>query len=169
MKYRDSYCALDAAAISGLTDGDAVESWSDTSRNSHRVTQTDAARTPTFWTNVINGLPVVRFDGLDDSLDVGAIRDVSGGLHAIVVSQRLPPQVSGPRWQRIMSTWDGVGANDWSGSSWSIAASRDKAGDPVVFGPEIQVKKKAGGVEIDNVQLARNTQNGVQFFSGDHR
>jgi len=56
---------LDAAAITGLVDGDAVSSWPDLSANGYHATQTDAAKKPTYKTNILNGKAVVRFDGGD--------------------------------------------------------------------------------------------------------
>jgi len=56
---------LDAAAITGLADGDAVSSWPDLSANGYHATQADAAKKPTYKTNILNGKAVVRFDGGD--------------------------------------------------------------------------------------------------------
>lgn len=44
----------------GLSDGDPVSSWTDSSGNGHTATQTGTAR-PTFKSNIVNGKPVVRF------------------------------------------------------------------------------------------------------------
>jgi hypothetical protein len=55
---------LKADAISA-SDGDAVASWVDSSGNSNTPVQATAANKPTYTTNVLNGLPVVRFDGND--------------------------------------------------------------------------------------------------------
>jgi hypothetical protein len=50
----------------GLSNGAAVSSWSDESGNSSHATQVTSTKQPIFTTNVINGLPVVRFDITDD-------------------------------------------------------------------------------------------------------
>ena len=61
-----------------LNDGDGVGSWTDSSGNGHTVAQLTAGRQPTFETNELNSLPVLRFDGSDivsdgdiAALDVG--------------------------------------------------------------------------------------------------
>jgi len=54
---------LDAGAITGLSDGDPVGVWPDSSDNGNNATQAGVNR-PTFRTSIINGKPVVRFDGL---------------------------------------------------------------------------------------------------------
>ena len=52
-----------------LNNGDPVASWADQSGVGNNVTQGTTANKPTFVTNQINGLPVVRFDGTDDRLN----------------------------------------------------------------------------------------------------
>jgi hypothetical protein len=53
---------LDAAAITGLADGDPVSSWHDISAFSGDAIQATTANQPTYKTGIQNGLPVVRFD-----------------------------------------------------------------------------------------------------------
>lgn len=59
---------LDASQIAGLNDGDAVATWADVSGNGRDVTQASATARPTYQTAEVNGLPVVRCDGVDDFL-----------------------------------------------------------------------------------------------------
>ena len=58
------------AADLGLTlnNGDPVTTWLDQSGNGNDVTQAVAGKKPTFTTAIINGKPVVRFDGAGDYL-----------------------------------------------------------------------------------------------------
>jgi hypothetical protein len=56
---------LDANQITGLSDGDAVGTWSDKSGQENDATQSDASYKPTYKTNIVNSKPVVRFDGGD--------------------------------------------------------------------------------------------------------
>jgi len=57
-----------ADGILGLEDNDPVGTWLDLSGNGNHLTQAITDRRPTYQTNEQNGLPVVRFDGVDDSL-----------------------------------------------------------------------------------------------------
>jgi hypothetical protein len=59
---------LKADAIVGLADGDPVTTWEDSTANNVDVTQATGAAKPTYKTAILNGLPVVRFDGTDDVL-----------------------------------------------------------------------------------------------------
>jgi Big-like domain-containing protein len=59
---------LAADAIVGLADADPVTTWEDESGNERDAAQGTAANQPTYRTNVQNGKPVVRFDGVNDCL-----------------------------------------------------------------------------------------------------
>jgi len=52
---------FDADSLTGLSDGDAMSSWSDSSGNGNNVANTQATLKPTYETNELNGKPVVRF------------------------------------------------------------------------------------------------------------
>src|SRR5215831_1084104 len=54
-----------------LNDGDPVSSWTDSSTNNNPAIQATSANQPTYHTNVVNGKPVVRFDGVNDWLESG--------------------------------------------------------------------------------------------------
>lgn len=47
------------------SDGDAVTTWADSSGNGYDVSQSVAGEKPTYKTGILNGKPVVRFDGGD--------------------------------------------------------------------------------------------------------
>lgn len=57
---------LKADAITGLVDNDLVATWTDSS--GRKETFTEATNKPTYKTSIINGKPVVRFDGTNDIL-----------------------------------------------------------------------------------------------------
>lgn len=71
------------ASISGLkvwlkadainqTDGSAVSSWPDSSGNANNATQATGTNQPIFKTAILNGRPIVRFDGTNDNLKTAA-------------------------------------------------------------------------------------------------
>jgi hypothetical protein len=62
----DLQARYDATELS-LSDQDSVTTWGDETGNGHDLT---AGTAPTYISNGINGNPVVRFDGVDDVLDV---------------------------------------------------------------------------------------------------
>jgi len=62
----DLHARYDATQLS-LSDGSPVSTWNDETGNGHDLT---AGNAPTFKTNIIGGKPVVRFDGVNDRIDV---------------------------------------------------------------------------------------------------
>lgn len=72
----------DAGITPAAADGDPIGRWEDLTANADHVAQGTAAKRPTLQNgaaDLINGHPVVRFDGTDDSL-VGAF--TNGGVMA---------------------------------------------------------------------------------------
>lgn len=67
---------LDASQLAGLSDGDPVSSWTDVAGGNNAVQATSEKR-PTYRTGVLNGCPVVRFDGGDALATTSAV-DLSG-------------------------------------------------------------------------------------------
>lgn len=59
-----------ADAITGLSDGNAVGTWPDSSTTAGDATQATSANRPLYKTNIVNSLPVVRFADTTDSLAV---------------------------------------------------------------------------------------------------
>ena len=57
---------LDASQITGLSDGDSVTNWFDSSGLSNTATQGTASARPTYKVSVKNGRPAILFDGVDD-------------------------------------------------------------------------------------------------------
>lgn len=72
-----------ADAIVGLNDGDLVSTWNDSSSNANNATSSGADR-PTYQTNELNSLPVVRFDGATDFMVTGANSGISGDANLTV-------------------------------------------------------------------------------------
>jgi hypothetical protein len=56
-----------ADAITGLANGAALSTWADASGDSNNATQTTLSQRPTYVTGAMNGLPVVRFNGVASS------------------------------------------------------------------------------------------------------
>ncbi len=61
---------LKADSIVGLNDGDAVGSWTDQSSYVNSAIQLTANLKPLYKTNILNGKPVVRFDGINDEMTI---------------------------------------------------------------------------------------------------
>lgn len=77
---------LQADTATGLNDGDQIATWTDASGLGHDITQATAAKRPLYKTSILNGLPVVRFDGTDDFMATAAYASptAGGSLFAVV-------------------------------------------------------------------------------------
>ena len=67
-----------------MSSGSGVSQWNDLSGSSNNVTQPSSTLQPIYWTNVLNGLPTVRFDGVSTKM---TIPNISWGT-VIVVAKR---------------------------------------------------------------------------------
>lgn len=67
----------------GTNGGNSVSTWTDLSGNSNNAVQTDGSAQPLYITNSINGLPVVRFDGVDDQL---VVPNISGTNNFTIIA-----------------------------------------------------------------------------------
>jgi hypothetical protein len=79
-----------------VTSGSAVTQWSDQTTNNRHATQATASSRPTLVNGVINGLPVVRFDGVDDFLTFTLTVNGLGGMSMFLVAANTQNQNPGP-------------------------------------------------------------------------
>lgn len=96
----DLYQWFKADAITGLSDGNLVTTWADSSGNSRDATQSTATNQPSYQTNEINGLPVVRFDGVDNFFTLPTMAALTAAEYFIVVRlvQATPDPVNAGLW-----------------------------------------------------------------------
>lgn len=57
------------AGVSLASDGQSVQQWNDQSGNGYNASQLNGGEQPAFQTGEINGMPVIRFDGSNDSFN----------------------------------------------------------------------------------------------------
>ncbi|MEG4104357.1 DUF4347 domain-containing protein [Microcoleus sp. Pol17_C1] len=87
---------LKANAITTAANGAPIGIWADNSGNSINATQNNAANQPTYITNVLNGQPVVRFDGSNDQLAFNRI--IQNDFSIIAVFRTTQSAGSGTPW-----------------------------------------------------------------------
>ena len=94
---------LDAANASKVvTSGSSVTSWLDSTANGLNFTQGTAANQPTYVAGAINGLPVIRFDGLTAPNTDRLVLGSAVNAQSVFIVNR-------PDWHRSMA-WTGSGA-----------------------------------------------------------
>jgi hypothetical protein len=102
---------LDASKITGLSDGAAVTSWSDSSGLGNDAAQATGTKQPSYQTNEVNGLPVVQFDGNSDDLAITnanalSVLNAASGLTVFTVC--APSTVNANTRQLINWSTDGA-------------------------------------------------------------
>lgn len=98
----DAWWKADSLA---LAEGATVSSWADSGPGGFTATQGTAAAQPTFRTGQINGLPVVRFDGVDDVLLSNAS---TSHTETTIFSVIKPTSTVGDRSIRVASGSGGI-------------------------------------------------------------
>lgn len=98
-----------------LSDGDPVSTWSDSSGNGNDATSSSTAR-PTYKTNILNGLPILRFDGSNDYIQGSSVIS-STTLTAFVVGSHNVGSAGFPR----LVSFGKPGTNDYDSPSRAIA------------------------------------------------
>ena len=97
---------LAADAGVGASPGESVSAWNDQSPNRHVALQADPEQAPRLVTEALNGKPVLRFDGVDDYLEMAndtSLQPLSGDWTVFFVGKRNEgsqgdfPQVIGSR------------------------------------------------------------------------
>lgn len=78
---------LMADAIGGLADGASIQTWNDGSGQGNDLTQATSGKRPLYKTNIVNGLPVVRFDGIDDFLAIAFAASIAPPFTLVIVAK----------------------------------------------------------------------------------
>ena len=81
---------LDANDASSFTfNGSDVAQWNDTSGNTNHASQGTPADQPLYVASGLNGLPVVRFDGASEYLELASTIDLTGGFEIFLVTTNV--------------------------------------------------------------------------------
>jgi hypothetical protein len=119
------------------TNGQTVETWVDASTSAASVTQSTSGYRPLFQTSVVNGKPVLRFDGTDDYFPL--LTDVLSGaggatLLAVVKQVYDPPtvQAAAGHFMGAVGTDSAIDVNWVDGNIYNgfASATRKSTGDP---------------------------------------
>lgn len=164
---------LRADGITGLSDGDAVTTWPDESGEGNDATQATTAKKPSYETGVLNGLPVVRFDGVDDLLQGSSDLTVRT-IFAVVKSDDLAPEYDGLVTGQagtdgdlgLLVTPSGYYTNSQSGAIWYVNGTQTSSvADWSEF--HIAVVKWSGYDYTTSYQIGNDRGIGGRYLQGD--
>jgi hypothetical protein len=78
------------------SDNDPITTWEDSGSGDHDATNVGGGVRPTYKTNIVNGLPVLRFDGTEEEMtleDMSALTE--GEMFIVMANGDDPPTVGG--------------------------------------------------------------------------
>lgn len=149
------YDANDAGTFT-YSSSNIISQWGDKSGNSRNATQATVSEQPTRVTGVINGLPVVRFDGSNDYLNFTNI--LNGDKSFTIFWVLRPRNVSSGTYQPSFSTATSPDADD--GALHYINPSSQGAAYPF--------RTRSGWTQYDGANTyVANTSYLMEFISND--
>ena len=143
----------DALAITGLSDGAQVATWSDTSGNGKHATQATSGNRPIYKTGIYNGHPVVRFDGSAQTLAAPAVFAAPDPAVTVIAVYTIRAH------NNLRVPWS------LQTSNTGIAAAVNASGQRAIFGVGAFINyvggtMTAGTFETQTI-VARDTYNGA--------
>ena len=119
-----------ADAITGHSDGDAISSWSDSSGNGLNLSQASGTNQPLYKTNILNGQPVLRFDGSNDYMNNTSISGFSNAASIFLLQVVRGNQCGGSYELGVNSGVNtGISNIPWCGSTMYSRFSSPGGGD----------------------------------------
>lgn len=168
---------LDAWGFGNLNDGDAISTWTDRSGRGNNATSTSTQR-PTFKTNIVNGKPIARFDGVDDRFVLPSFASLTAGEIFLVIKCRLDPNVDGKTGIWSMNANSGVSLSHFPFTDGNIYESwgstvRKTVGNPTPSLASWRVYNVFSasndyGVNLDNSSLFTTATNTVGFSATEY-
>lgn len=106
---------LDAEAITGLNNNDPIQTWNDESGNNYNAVQNTLANRPLYIEDGINGRPVVRFDGVNDWLQITPDSGLNMTTFSLIVvfKAQVPNQSI-----QVITAKESAGASPWNNRNW---------------------------------------------------
>jgi hypothetical protein len=142
-----------ADAITGLLDGDPVASWTDSSGNGFTLSNATTAQRPVYKANMLNGLPIVRFDAVDDGLFTNTALFTASGVPWTVfaVYENNLHTASG---RRVANGSTSQAAGNWlvgpHGGLHRVYAGAFTPGQAVTDGKWVRQTGKSDGATVTN-------------------
>lgn len=127
-----------------LSDNDPVSTWADDSGNGRDVTQAGSLR-PIYKTNIVNGEPVVRFNGSDQYLQL-AQSFISGNGWTILTVTKADTSTEG-----VVAANDDPGQRGWALFRGNASGNVETSGTPgtaYTAGSGFDIINVAGGISI---------------------
>lgn len=174
-----------ADQITGLSDGDPVGTWPDLSGNNNHLVQAVGASKPTYKTGIQNGLPILRFDGLNDFIGPATFAMTQPETVFVVLKQTtwtlddapidgstmymiLAQRATTPRFSIYGAAWGCENSALAIGSFGILTALWNGASSYIRINGGNQVTGNAGaGFDGGGIMAGRRHDVGAFYFDGD--
>lgn len=146
--------------------GGTVSAWPDRFNSVHDAVQADSLKRPAFSAGTMGSLPAVRFDGLNDVLDVNGATGLGNGPGRFYVVYRNPDP-GATLWQRLFSGRSHTGMLDYVDGVYAIV--HNDSGTAVAQGnPVLEEKNFPGGQSRENFRIGgRSLSENTELFRGE--
>ena len=147
---------LDATDVDGngnpdsLGDGSSISAWIDKSTKGVTVNQTNSGNQPVYKSASFGSKPAVRFDGIDDVLNLTPIRSTAGGYSVYVATRRH-------------DTLGDTNAHIIDEAGWNLIA--DATNQP--YSPKILSRPVASHATLTNLKIGKDAGGTANDFGGD--
>ena len=133
-----------------LGDGSSISAWVDKSTKGVTVNQTNSGSQPVYKSTSFGSKPAVRFDGIDDVLNLTPIRSTAGGYSVYVATRRH-------------DTLGDTNAHIIDETGWNLIA--DATNQP--YAPKILAQSAAYGATLTNLKIGKDAGGTNNDFGGD--
>ena len=147
---------LDATDVDGngnpdsLGDGSSISAWIDKSTKGVTVNQTNSGNQPVYKSASFGSKAAVRFDGIDDVLNLTPIRSTAGGYSVYVATRRH-------------DTLGDTNAHIIDEAGWNLIA--DATNQP--YSPKILSRPVASHATLTNLKIGKDAGGTANDFGGD--
>jgi hypothetical protein len=147
---------LDATDVDGngnpdsLGDGSSISAWIDKSTKGVTVNQTNSGNQPIYKSASFGSKPAVRFDGIDDVLNLTPIRSTAGGYSVYVATRRH--DTLGDDYAHIIDE-----------AGWNLVADATNQS----YAPKILAKSAASHATLTNLKIGKDAGGTNNDFGGD--
>ncbi|MCX5692091.1 MAG: LamG domain-containing protein [Candidatus Omnitrophica bacterium] len=173
---------LKADAITGLSDGSSVSTWSDSSGNGINFTQPTGSRQPVYKVNIINGCPVLRLAAASQQTMTNSTTftnpvtviylsretgGTNGRLLTALNNNWLMGYWGGARQQAYFEGWVSSSGTPAADTNWHIYSSVQTGSLSTLYEDGVQIASNANGVAAPNGLCLSGYLGSSEFTDGD--
>lgn len=141
-----------------------VDVWADQSGKGNHLTPNAGINRPRWQFSPTYPPPhtTIYFDGTDDFLVSPDVNSIGNGHSFVAVLESS--NTGGGSNGRLVSNWNHVGTDDWSGTSWAKTVPIDGSGNQIISPPYLGTHVKSGS-DIRETHIGNNAYTGGSEYA----